>query len=281
MTSSLYFRPSDLQEALAALRSERWSVLAGGTDFYPARLGGALDEKVLDISAIAGEPKIAYTDGQWRLSMLTTWSDLIADQGLPPRFDGLKQAAREVGGVQIQNRATICGNLCNASPAADGIPNLLALDARVELMSVAGKRIVPVADFVKGNRHTARREDELVTALLIPDSGHSARSAFLKLGARKYLVISIVMVGAVLELSEHSCITAARIAVGACSPVARRLPQLEQDLIGRQLQPDLADLVAERHLAPLSPIDDVRGTADYRHDAALTLLRRCLVELSR
>ncbi|MDY0882797.1 FAD binding domain-containing protein [Dongia soli] len=281
MKPSLYFRPTNLQEALAALSENSWSVLAGGTDFYPARLGKALDENVLDISAIIGQEKISYTDGQWRLSLQATWSDLMADNRLPARFEGLKHAAREVGGVQIQNRATICGNLCNASPAADGIPNLLALNAQVELMSLQGKRILPIADFLEGNRRTLRRDDELVTALLVPDSGRPARSTFLKLGARKYLVISIVMVGAVLELSDDLRIVTARIAVGACSPVAQRLPLLEQDLIGRQLETSLADVVDERHLAPLAPIDDVRGTAEYRHDAVITLLQRSLMELSR
>lgn len=281
MKPSLYFRPTNLQEALAALSANSWSVLAGGTDFYPARLGKPLDENVLDISAIADQEKVSFNDGQWRLSLQATWSDLIADNRLPPRFDGLKRAAREVGGVQIQNRATICGNLCNASPAADGIPNLLALDAQVELMSLQGKRMLPIADFVKGNRRTFRREDELVTALLVPESGRAARSAFLKLGARKYLVISIVMVGALLELSEDSRIVDARIAVGACSPVAQRLPLLEQELVGRRLEPALVDLVDERHLQPLAPIDDVRGTAEYRRDAVITLLQRCLMELGQ
>ena len=281
MKPSLYFRPTDLQEALAALSANSWSVLAGGTDFYPARLGKALDENVLDVSAIDGQDKISFSDGWWRLSLQATWSDLIADDRLPGGFDGLKRAAREVGGVQIQNRATICGNLCNASPAADGIPNLLALDAQVELMSLQGRRILPIADFVKGNRRTFRREDELVTALLVPDSGRPARSVFLKLGARKYLVISIVMVGAVLELADEARIASARIAVGACSPVAQRLPLLEEELIGRRLETALADIVDERHLAPLAPIDDVRGTADYRRDAVITLLQRSLTELAR
>ncbi len=281
MSQPLYLRPTTLDDALRALGDRTWSVLAGGTDFYPARLGKPMREDVLDISAISGAREISRDGDHWRIPMLATWSDLLADNRLPSRFDGLKRAAREVGGVQIQNMATVCGNLCNASPAADGIPNLLALDAWVELCSSTETRLLPVADFVTGNRRTTRATDELVTALLIPESGRRARSSFLKLGARKYLVISIVMIGAVLELADDDRIASARLAIGACGPVARRLPELEADLVGQTLRSDLADLVTERHLAPLSPIDDVRGTADYRLDAALTLLRRSLAELSR
>lgn len=281
MSQALYLRPTTLADALQALGEQSWSVLAGGTDFYPARLGKPLKENVLDISAISESRSIRREGEYWRIPMLATWSDLMADKQLPGKFDGLKRAAREVGGVQIQNVATICGNLCNASPAADGIPNLLALDAQVELRSARGTRVLPVSQFVTGNRQTSRTQDELVTGLLVPESGHQARSSFLKLGARKYLVISIVMVAAMIELDEAGNIAVARLAVGACGPVAKRLPELESDLSGKRPAPDLADLVSEQHLKPLSPIDDVRGTAQYRLDAALTLLRRSLAELCR
>ena len=273
-----YLRPAELDEALAALAARPRVILAGGTDYYPARVGRPVDDDVLDITGLSALRRIAETDGFWRIPALVTWSDLIAAK-LPGLFDGLKLAAREVGGVQIQNAGTVCGNLCNASPAADGTPNLLALDARVELASAAGPRVVPVAEFVTGNRRTMRRPDELVTGLIIPKPTRDARSTFLKLGARKYLVISIVMVGAVVEM-DGDAVAGARVAVGSCSAVAKRLPALEQRLAGRKLSA-LADQVEASDLAPLSPIDDVRGTAVYRGDAALTLVRRALAELAR
>jgi CO/xanthine dehydrogenase FAD-binding subunit len=274
-----YLRPVELDDALAALAARPRVVLAGGTDYYPARVGRPVDDDVLDITGLSSLRAIAQAGGLWRIPALATWSDVIAAD-LPPLFDGLKLAAREVGGVQIQNAGTVCGNLCNASPAADGIPNLLALDARVELASAGGRRALPVAEFVTGNRRTARRPDELVTALLVPAPTREARSTFLKLGARKYLVISIVMVGAVVE-TDGDTIAAARVAVGSCSAAAKRLPALEQRLVGRKLAPSLASLVAASDLSPLSPIDDVRGTAAYRSDAALTLVGRALAELAR
>ncbi len=118
---------------------------------------------------------------------------------LPPLFDGLKLAAREVGGAQIQNRGTLAGNICTASPAGDGMPNLMALDAQVELASLPGRRVIPAGDFIASYRRTVCRPDEIVTAILIPKRSRATRGHFLKLGARKYLVISIVMVAGVIE----------------------------------------------------------------------------------
>ncbi|HEX6979063.1 MAG TPA: xanthine dehydrogenase family protein subunit M [Alphaproteobacteria bacterium] len=274
-----YLRPTRLSEAVAALAGRPHVIVAGGTDFYPARVGQPLDEDILDITAIGELRRISDEGSHWRIPALVTWSELLAAD-LPPLFDGLRRAAREVGGVQIQNAGTICGNLCNASPAADGIPNLFALDAEVELASMSGIRRLSVADFVQGNRRTARRPDELMTAIRVPKPNRPARSTFLKLGARTYLVISIVMVAGVIEAGPDGRIAAARFAVGACAPTARRLPALEQALVGEKPSPALGELVRPDHLAPLSPIDDVRGTAAYRRDATLTLLRRAILELA-
>ncbi|MEX0814766.1 MAG: FAD binding domain-containing protein [Dongiaceae bacterium] len=272
-----YLRPSELSEALGALGSGKRTVLAGGTDFYPARVERPLDDDVLDITGLRSLRGIADAGDHWRLGAGVTWTDVIAAR-LPPCFDGLTQAAREVGGVQIQNTGTVCGNVCNASPAADGMPNLLALDASVELASAGGRRVLPLTDFVLGNRQTARQSNELATALLVPKPARPARSVFLKLGARRYLVISIVMVAAIVEAAEGA-VAAARVAVGACSEVARRLPGLEAALAGRPLDSGLGAVAASEHLADLAPIDDGRGTAAYRRDAALTLVRRALAHL--
>jgi len=272
-----YFRPRHLEEALAALR-RRPVVLAGGTDFYPARVGQLVDEDVLDISRIEGLRGIAADAAGWRLGAITTWTELVEVE-LPPLFDALKQAAREVGGRQIQNTGTLAGNLCNASPAADGVPCLLALDAEVEIIGLAGRRRVPLRRFIIGSRATALAADELVVAIRVPRPGHDARSAFLKLGARRYLVISIAMAAATLEIAEGR-VAGARIAVGACSPVAERLPALESALLGAPFDARLAERVDQAQLAPLSPIDDVRGSADYRSDAVVTLLRRLLASLA-
>lgn len=272
-----YLRPRGLEEALQAL-TRPFTVLAGGTDFYPARVGRAVTEDVLDITGIAALRGISETSAGWRLGATTSWSELV-EADLPPMFDGLRQAAREVGGRQIQNTGTIAGNVCNASPAADGVPALLALDSEVELASGDGIRRVPLSAFITGVRKTELQSGELVVALHVPRPKHHARSAFLKLGARRYLVISIAMASVVVEV-EKGRVAVARVAVGACSPVAQRLPALEQALIGAPFDARLGERVAASHLAPLSPIDDVRGSAGYRSDAALVLLRRLLSKVA-
>ena len=198
----VYLRPHSLSEAVEALSNAPLTVLAGGTDFYPARVGRALDDDVLDITAIEGLRGIREADDHWLIGATTTWSDIVATN-LPPCFDGLKAAAREVGGVQVQNAGTIAGNLCNASPAADGVPPLLSLDASLELASADGSECLPLADFIRGNRRTSRRSDQLVTGIRVPKPQGAAVSGFRKLGTRRYLVISIVMVAGVLELDAR------------------------------------------------------------------------------
>ncbi|WP_428686285.1 FAD binding domain-containing protein [Reyranella sp.] len=272
-----YLRPRGLEEALQAL-TRPLIVLAGGTDFYPARVVRAVTEDILDIAGIATLRGVSETEAGWRLGATTTWSELV-EAPLPPLFDGLKQAAHEVGGRQIQNSGTIAGNICNASPAADGVPALLALDADVELASQGGTRRLPLSSFIIGVRKTVRQPGELVVALHVPRPHHAARSAFLKLGARRYLVISIAMASTLVEV-EDGKVTAARVAVGACSPVAQRLPALEHALIGAPFDLRLGERVEPSHLAPLSPIDDIRGSAAYRGDVALVLLRRLLAKVS-
>jgi CO/xanthine dehydrogenase FAD-binding subunit len=272
-----YARPTRLTEALAILGERERTILAGGTDHYPARVGKPLNEDVLDLTAVRELRGIMARTADWRIGATTTWTDVL-EAKLPPLFDGLKLAAREVGGVQIQNSGTVAGNLCNASPAADGVPPLLAMDATIEIAGKGAKRILPLDQFIVAPRKTALQPGEIVTAVLVPKRKHAAKSDFLKLGARKYLVISIAMVAIVLE-HEGGKVRAARVAVGSCSPVARRLPLLEEALVGKPLA-QLSACVRPEHLEPLAPIDDVRGSATYRKDAALTLIRRSLERLA-
>jgi CO/xanthine dehydrogenase FAD-binding subunit len=273
--TSLYFRPRTLQEAVHTLARHGGHILSGGTDFFPALGDCPAPSPVVDISGLAEIRGISIGADCVRIGGLTTWTDIIRTT-LPRCFDALKSAAREVGSVQIQNRGSIAGNLCNASPAADGVPPLLALDAQVELVSTTGIRQIPLSAFLVGNRKTQRRPDEMLTAVLVPRELDEARSAFLKLGTRRYLVISIAMVAAVVKVDPKGNVAAARIAVGSCSVAARRLTDLERDLIGKKAARGLGDQSLPDHLQVLSPIDDVRATATYRHDAALTLVRRAL-----
>lgn len=271
----MYIRPITVEDALSSLATHQAQILSGGTDFFPALGDRAFHGTVIDISAIRELRGITCTPDQTRIGALTTWSEIIRAP-LPSCFDGLKEAAREIGAIQIQNRGTIAGNLCNASPAADGVPPLLALDAEVELASASGLRRIPLAEFIVGNRKTLRRTDEMLIAVIVPRTLDQATSSFAKLGARRYLVISISMVAAVVLADSSGRVAAARVAVGSCSAVARRLPQLEHDLIGAPLEAGLGARVRPEHLSTLSPIDDVRATANYRREASLTLVQRAL-----
>jgi len=271
----LYFRPSTLDEAVHVLASSGGQILAGGTDFFPSLGDRPVTGTVVDISGLREIRGVVAEAKHIRIGGLTTWTEVI-QAPLPRCFDGLKAAAREIGSIQIQNRATVAGNLCNASPAADSVPPLLALDAEVELTSHAATRRLPLADFIVGNRKTLRQPGEILSQIFVPRTVENAASVFLKLGARRYLVISIAMVAAVIQKNSAGQVSDARVSVGSCSVVARRLPELESALLGMSMTPGLGVAATARHLKDLSPIGDVRATAGYRLDAALRLVRRAL-----
>jgi CO/xanthine dehydrogenase FAD-binding subunit len=271
----LYFRPDTLDEALHVLASSSGQILAGGTDFFPSLGDRPVTGTVVDISAL-GELKGVVREPKYiRIGGLTTWTEIVKTP-LPRCFDGLKAAAREIGGIQIQNRATVAGNLCNASPAADSVPPLLALDADVELASQAETRRIPLADFIVGNRKTLRQPGEILSHIFVPRTIENAASTFLKLGARRYLVISIAMVAVVIRKDSGGRVADARVAVGSCSAVAQRLRELEHALMGAPVSAGLGSLATADHLKVLSPIGDVRATAAYRRDAALRLVQRAV-----
>jgi CO/xanthine dehydrogenase FAD-binding subunit len=268
-----YLIPTKLEAALISLGRQQDKIVAGGTDVYPAMKQGHTPKSLLDVTRIKELMKITVTPTGIRIGAAVTWTEIVKAK-LPAAFDSLKQAAKEVGSLQIQNAGTIAGNLCNASPAADGVPPLLTLDAQVELTSAArGARILPLQDFILGVRKTALALDEIVTAIHIPTPPDGAGSAFEKLGSRKYLVISITMTAALIKCDAHGLISEARVAVGACSPVALRLTQLEADLIGAKLS---EVEILPSHLSLLSPIDDVRGSGGYRLDVVQEQCRRAV-----
>ena len=270
-----YAKPATMREALALLGEARWRILAGGTDFYPALGNRPLKEDVLNLNGLDELRGIAETATHFVIGARTTWTDIIAHP-LPPAFDALKEAAREVGGVQIQNTGTVAGNLCNASPAADGVPALMILDAEVEIRASASVRHLPLDQFILGNRANALQPSELVTAVRVPKGSAAGASSFYKLGARRYLVISIAMAAARIAVGRDGLIEDASVSVGACSVVARRLTLLESALRGLPASENPGRFVQPAHLVSLQPIDDVRATADYRREAAREIAARAV-----
>ena len=284
---SAYARPAKLDDALAVLSERPHRILAGGTDVYPtdaAAVGWGQpgvdhpdSAPILDITAIEELSGIRRHRDRIEIGAVVSWTEAI-ESDLPAWFDCVRLAAREVGGRQIQNRGTLAGNLCNASPAADGVPALLALNARVRLRHGGGSREIPLQAFITGNRRTCLQPGELMTEIVIPSPAAGARSTFLKLGTRRYLVISIAMAAACMEI-EDGRIRDARLAVGACSEIAQRLTELEARLEGAPVC-DAPDMVREDDFAALSPIDDVRASAPYRRNGARVLVRRALDALA-
>lgn len=271
-----YHRPTRLEEALA-IAGDGALIAAGCTDLFPATEAQALapsdGRPVLDLTAIPDLRGIGRTPEGVAIGAAATWAEVAATP-LPPAFDGLKAAAREVGSIQIQNAGTVGGNLVNASPAADGVPPLLTLDASVELASAEGRRRMLLQEFLTGPRQTALAPGEILAAVTVPAYAVDGLGAFQKLGARKHLVISIAM-AAVRLSAAHGVTTQAAVAVGACGPVAVRLPEVEAALAGAPFDAELPGRMEDAMTAAaLSPIDDVRGDADYRLDVAATLVRR-------
>jgi len=273
-----YARPESLDEAVALLSLGPRVLLAGGTDLFAATEEPALAGDVLDLTRVHELRGLRHlADGSLEIGAASTWAE-IARADLPPAFDGLRAAAREVGGCQIQNTGTIGGNLCNASPAADGVPPLLTLDALVVLAGPGGMRQMPLQEFLLGPRQTARAASEILTSVIIPAPALEGCGVFLKLGARAHLVISIVMVAARIEIADGRVARAA-IAVGACSAVARRLLQVENALAGAPLAEAVARIDRTVVDAALAPLDDHRASAAYRREAAGELVARAVEAL--
>lgn len=273
MRASTFLRPGSLEGVFEAMAGGAL-VMAGGTDVYPTVVGRDVPADVVDITGVAELAGLGQVDegGRrwWRIGATATWAE-VARATMGPGYRALQEAARQVGAVQVQQVATVAGNLCTASPAGDGIPVLMALDGEVELRSAQASRRCPVAQFVTGYRATALAPGELVTAVWLPEPDGDRRSAFVKFATRSSLVISLAMVAAAVVRDPAGAVTSVSVAVGACSPVAVRLNALERDVVagwdGR---------VTAVHLGGLSPIDDIRCSAAYRMRVLPELIRRAL-----
>ncbi len=270
-----YFAPESLGDALTAA-ADGAKIVGGCTDFYPALAPGKMPTDIVDITRVREMRQIAKCVDGWRIGAAVTWAE-IAAYPMPTYLRCLQQAAVTVGSVQIQNSATIGGNICNASPAADGIPPLLVLDAKLEIQSQSANRTIPLAEFITGVRRVDLSPGELLTAIIIPKVTSPSGSSFVKLGSRKFLVISIAMASALVAVRDRR-LDDVRIAVGSCAPTAVRLPLLEQKLCGLPVNAVAGYRILSAHLAALTPISDMRGTVEYRFMAAGELCRRAIID---
>lgn len=267
-----YLRPSSLHEAIRQKSETGYTLLAGGTDVYPALENHIQCTGLIDISGLSDLSGPVISDGTWwTIPAMTTWTAL-ANLPLPRQFDVLREAAVEIGGRQIQNKGTIGGNLCNASPAADGVTALMALDSRVTLVGREGFREMTLESFVLGNRHTSLKKDEILLSVGVPVAHRRHSSVFKKLGSRRYLVISLVMVGVFVEMNDTRQLSRVGVCVGSCGPRSVRLKAAEERLLGMHLDEAAAFSLKPHELASLSPISDVRATASFRLAMARVLV---------
>lgn len=257
---------ASLADALRILRDEKRTPVAGATDVYVALNFGTLEQRrFLDIWGVDELRGISERDDVLVLGALATYTSLIRSPLVVRRLPMLVDAARQVGGAQIQNRGTVGGNIANGSPAGDSLPVLMAADAVVVLRSAVGERRVPLTEYYTGYRATVMRPDELIVAIEVPPV--EGKQWFRKVGTRAAQAISKIVVAGVRS-------TTPRIAFGSVAPTVVRVPLAESALAsGAGIDAAVRVLSAE-----IKPIDDIRSTADYRMRVATNLLRRFWTE---
>jgi CO/xanthine dehydrogenase FAD-binding subunit len=279
MNGPVYRRPTSLTEAVELLASTKDSYpLSGGTDLAVAIRHGNLEPGVIvDIKVIPElAPSIKHQNGQFVISANTVMTDLEDDASVRRSLPGLVEAARVVGSVQIRNRATLAGNLCNASPAADTPPVLMALGADLQIRGPVGSRTLSIDDFLVGYRTTALEPGELIEAIRIPAPTERSSSAFIKLGVRRAMEISVVCVGASISLDTDGTIARAGLGLGSVAPHTIRAVEAERLIAGATPSDDLFASAGELAREECRPIDDLRASSEYRKAMVPVLVRRAL-----
>jgi len=274
-------RPRDLAHALKLMQvaagAKRPTPLAGGTDLLVYLNAGAhAGLRFVDLWGLRELRGIRTGREGARLGALATFSEIREHALLRRRLPALVAAAAEVGGRQIQNRATVGGNVANASPAGDSLPALMALDATVHLRSVRGERVIPFASLYRGYRDLALAPDELITAVAIPFPPPRSRQFFRKVGTRRAQSISKVVMAGVLRLGRDGRVDHVRLAWGSVAPVPLRAGRAEAALSGVAPSPAAAARARAALMDDIAPIDDIRSDRDYRLAVAGNLLEQFL-----
>lgn len=268
-----YLRPRDLDEALDARAAHPdWMVLAGGTDLMVNANHRPAPAGILDLWRLSGVCFVREADGAIAIGAGTTWLEIERHAAVCAHLAPFAAAAREIGALQIQARATLGGNVGTSSPVGDSLPVLLALDAELELASVRGRRRMPYRTFCTGYRTTGLAADELIVCAHVPIPGPATRTAWRKVGTRRAQSISKVMGAAAIAL-DGDVVVSARIALGAVADRPIRVEQAEAAVAGLRLG-DAAVAAREAVRSVIRPIDDVRSTARYRREVAGNLVAR-------
>ncbi len=270
-----FLQPQSLAELMVALDETGGSILAGGTDVIPRMRSNLFSASTLvDVSKIGELSFIEERAGEIVIGALTTHAELMNSEVLRSANPALVDAAASVGCNQTRQRGTLGGNLANASPAADTVPPLLVFDAQVRLVSSDSERTLPLIDFFVGPGKTRLGPAEVIHTVSFPRLTGAWGAAFQKIGKRSGMAIAVVSAAAAVVLDETGKVSDARLALGSVAPTVVRSPKAESILQGQQPTPKLIKAAAQASAGDISPISDVRSTAEYRRHAATVLAER-------
>ena len=271
-----YAAPTTIDEARALLAGDAGAIVfAGATDVVPQMRGGRPEPSMLiDLKKIGRLMSVDLTGDTWHVGAAAPSSALTANAAFAADFPGLTEAAGLIGSDQIQNRSSLGGNLCNASPAADSVPALVVNDAVAVIAGADGERRVSVADVVTGPGQTSLAHDEIVVGFELARPAERTSDAYLRLIPRTEMDIAVVGAGVRLTLDGDGSVSAAAVALGAVAPTVVRVPAAEAALVGSQLDDEALAAAAAAASDACNPIDDKRGTISYRRQVAGVLTRR-------
>ena len=272
-----YERPSTMKQATALLAKEkgRAFVLAGGTDLLVRLRTGFIEpDLVVDIKRIAATRSIETVGGGFKIGASVTGAELGEHAKLKKAWPGVVEAANLIGSKQVQCRCTMTGNLCNASPAADSVPALVAAAAKAVIVGPKGKRTIPVEQVPVGPGKTSLRKGEIIESILLPKRPPRSGDAYLRFIPRTEMDIAVVGVGVSVTLDAKGVCTDARVSLGAVAPTVLLVPAAAKALIGTKMDKSALDALAKACSAACRPIDDKRGTRDFRIKVAGVLARR-------
>jgi len=270
--------PRTLKDALDALSNRQCRPIAGGTDLVPAiRAGRLVVAQLVDLGRLDELRFIRVDESQIEIGATTTYQGLIESEALNDRCPLIIEAARMVGAQQTRNRGTVGGSLGNASPAADLLPPLLALDAEVSLVSGRGERVLPLACFLLGPGTTVIEQGELIHHIRFTLPPQSARGTFRKLGRRAGMACAVANLALLVQQGADGVVTDIRLAVGAVAPTAIRLRQTELILKDHVWSRAVLNRTCQAASSECTPIDDVRASARYRRRAVAALLKQALL----
>jgi CO/xanthine dehydrogenase FAD-binding subunit len=258
-------------------------VLAGGTDLLVQMRADVVEpELIVDIKKIPETRAVAEEKGGWRIGAAVTGAELKEHPRLKQVWPGVVEAANLIGSTQVQGRATLGGNLCNGSPAADSVPALIAAGAVATLAGPRGRRDLPVENVMLGPRKLALTKGEFVVSFLLPPRPPRSSDAYLRFIPRTEMDIAVVGAGVSLTVDGTGTITAARVSLGAVAPRVLLVPDAAAAIVGSRLDRAAQDRLEAAARAACSPIDDKRGTVEFRIQVAGVLARRtALIALDR